>query len=228
MIKKFKKITAYVMAVICCTVVINGINVSAETADNSADYIMGDVNADGKFTIADVILFQNWLVGKDVTLNNRKAVDFHEDGTLNVFDLCMMKNELLSYNSSEEYPVKKPVVIDEFQPCTATADKYFDNWHIAVYIKHQYSVTERTWTKDDFKGVENIFGVQQYEENAPYRQYLNIILKQGLTQEEVLKVIHDIEALNLPEIWCVKVRISGLGDELVDDSIVVDVLHYID
>ena len=57
--------------------------------------IRGDVNADGKFNIADVVLLQKWLLAvPDVHLDNWKAGDFFEDGRINVFDLCLMKREL--------------------------------------------------------------------------------------------------------------------------------------
>ncbi len=57
----------------------------------------GDVNADGKFTIADVVLFQKWLLAvPNVTLPDWKAADLCDDDRLDVFDLCMMKRLLLN------------------------------------------------------------------------------------------------------------------------------------
>ena len=59
--------------------------------------IKGDVNMDGKFNIADVMLVQKWLLAvPDTKLANWKAADLREDDRLDVFDLCMMKRELLS------------------------------------------------------------------------------------------------------------------------------------
>ena len=56
----------------------------------------GDVNSDGEFTVADVILFQKWLLAvPDTHLADWKMADFCEDDKLNVFDLCLMKKELL-------------------------------------------------------------------------------------------------------------------------------------
>ena len=210
--KQSKRIITSVIATVLSAVGMMGMTVSADVVDNSSDNVMGDVNADGKFTIADVTLFQSWIMGNDVTLNNYQAVDFCEDGILDVFDLCMMKKELLTYNSSEEYPVKNPVVIDEFTPCTVTMDESFDTWHIRVYIKHQYSVPEHVWTIDDFQGVENIWSICQYETKSPYRQSLIINMKNPPSKENVLKLIHDIEALELPEIWYVDVCVTGMGD----------------
>lgn len=56
----------------------------------------GDVNADGKFNVADAVLLQKWLLAvPDTELKNWKAADFCNDNVLNIFDICMMKHELL-------------------------------------------------------------------------------------------------------------------------------------
>lgn len=58
--------------------------------------IFGDVNGDYKFTVADVVLLQKWILNtKGVKLSNWKAADLCEDGTINIFDLCFMKKELI-------------------------------------------------------------------------------------------------------------------------------------
>ncbi|MBE6857736.1 MAG: hypothetical protein E7500_10055, partial [Ruminococcus sp.] len=59
----------------------------------------GDVNADGKFNVADVVSLQKWLLAvPDTELKNWKAGDFCDDNRLDVFDLCLMKRELLKNN----------------------------------------------------------------------------------------------------------------------------------
>ena len=61
------------------------------------DEVAGDVNMDGKFDVADVILLQKWILASPGTeLKNWKAGDMCEDGVLDVFDLCMMKTALVS------------------------------------------------------------------------------------------------------------------------------------
>ena len=58
--------------------------------------IDGDVNGDNDFSIADIVVFQNWLLGRsDATLVNWKAADLCEDGRLNVFDLCLLRRKLI-------------------------------------------------------------------------------------------------------------------------------------
>ncbi len=57
----------------------------------------GDVNGDGEFSVADVVLLQKWLLAVPYTqLADWKAGDFYDDGKLDVFDLCLMKRELLA------------------------------------------------------------------------------------------------------------------------------------
>ncbi len=57
----------------------------------------GDVNADGKFTVDDVVLLQKWLSAvPNITLPDWKAADLCNDGRLDVFDLCVMKRLVLN------------------------------------------------------------------------------------------------------------------------------------
>ena len=75
--------------------------VSLDSAGISSDIkeetvIKGDVNADGVFSINDVIIFKKWLLGvSGVELTNPKAADFLEDDKLNAFDLKLMKSALV-------------------------------------------------------------------------------------------------------------------------------------
>lgn len=56
--------------------------------------LIGDVNADGKFTVADVVMMQKWLLHAG-SLTDWTAGDLREDGRIDAFDLCIMKRELL-------------------------------------------------------------------------------------------------------------------------------------
>ncbi len=57
---------------------------------------MGDVNMDGNFDIADVVLLQKWLLAvPDTKLTDWKAADLCEDNRLDVFDLCLMRRKLI-------------------------------------------------------------------------------------------------------------------------------------
>ncbi len=93
-----KKIMAMLISSMClATATLNRVNV-VSAADEEADVrvSMGDVNADGSFNVADVVLLQKWLLAVPNTdLANWKAADFYDDQILNVFDLCLMKRALI-------------------------------------------------------------------------------------------------------------------------------------
>lgn len=55
--------------------------------------IKGDVNNDGIFNITDVIILQKYLL-EESGIENYENADFYSDGTVNIFDLCCMKDEL--------------------------------------------------------------------------------------------------------------------------------------
>ena len=59
--------------------------------------VVGDVNADGTFNVADVVMLQKWLTcTSDVVLMEWQAADLCEDGIIDVVDLCMMKRRLIN------------------------------------------------------------------------------------------------------------------------------------
>lgn len=56
----------------------------------------GDVNADGKFNIVDLVYLQKWLLSvPDTELKNRKAADIYNDDKLDVVDFILMKQLLI-------------------------------------------------------------------------------------------------------------------------------------
>lgn len=82
-------------ALYCSYSTINGTAVIKRLKLDKSDSIMGDVNADGKFNIADVVIMQKWLLAvPDTKLADWKAGDLCADGRLDVFDFCLMKQEL--------------------------------------------------------------------------------------------------------------------------------------
>jgi len=55
----------------------------------------GDVNADGSFNVADIVLLQKWLLADpDAELKNWQTGDLCKNGRLDVFDLCLMRRRL--------------------------------------------------------------------------------------------------------------------------------------
>lgn len=101
-----KKIMSTLISAMCLATGSLNCVTMANAADNSS--LMGDVNGDGKFNIADVVLFQKYLLGvSDTHLTNWKAADLSKDNRIDVFDLVLMKHDLiekLNGNSELEEP----------------------------------------------------------------------------------------------------------------------------
>lgn len=56
--------------------------------------LIGDVNTDGQFSIADLVMMKDYLLGSG-DLNDWKAGDLCEDGKIDVFDFILMRQELI-------------------------------------------------------------------------------------------------------------------------------------
>lgn len=164
---------------------------------NQEDTLLGDINDDGSFNVADIVMLQKWILGvSDVTLPNWKAADFFKDGKLNVLDLCMMKCKLIenSYNRDE----------DVFSPCETTINEEFLAYGVVITMKKQYKTNPlRIWTKEDFKNVQNINFISDATTQSSERQILYITLIEQ-SKENVLKLIQEIENLNIPDIYMVR------------------------
>lgn len=63
----------------------------------------GDINFDGEFGIADVVTMQKWMLGdKNVAIYDWRVADLYPDNKLDVFDVCLMKEKLLSDSSNNK------------------------------------------------------------------------------------------------------------------------------
>lgn len=66
------------------------------TEDIVPEIVKGDANGDGKMTIADAVSLSNWIMGgSDAKLENPDAADLCKDGKIDVFDLCLLREELV-------------------------------------------------------------------------------------------------------------------------------------
>jgi len=70
------------------------VKVIYEYENGAAEQVRGDVNADGKLSVADVVMLQKWLL-RAGEIADAKAGDLCADGRLDSFDLTAMKRELL-------------------------------------------------------------------------------------------------------------------------------------
>lgn len=63
---------------------------------DTPDTISGDVNKDGKFTVADAVMLGSWILQRpDAELADWESGDISTDGIIDIFDLCLMKKMLL-------------------------------------------------------------------------------------------------------------------------------------
>ena len=70
-----------------------------EPSASNTQKISGDVNADGKFNIADVVALQKWILDvPDAKLTDWKAGDLCNDDIIDSYDLCLMRKLLISSN----------------------------------------------------------------------------------------------------------------------------------
>lgn len=70
---------------------------AAVMSQGRCEPVRGDVNSDGILSVADVILLQKWLLSvPDTVLNDWSAGDLCKDNRLDVFDMCLMRRELLA------------------------------------------------------------------------------------------------------------------------------------
>lgn len=68
----------------------------ATPAMKAPETVRGDANNDGSFNVSDVVILNRWLISADgAELPNWKAVDFDGDDRIDVFDLAIMKKELV-------------------------------------------------------------------------------------------------------------------------------------
>lgn len=58
------------------------------------EIVQGDVNADGVLSVADIVTMQKYILNSGM-INNWKAGDLYEDGRIDVFDLCLMRQMLI-------------------------------------------------------------------------------------------------------------------------------------
>ncbi|MCM1314971.1 MAG: dockerin type I repeat-containing protein [Alistipes senegalensis] len=77
-----------------------------EDGENHWEYtsIRGDINADGKISVADVVLLQKWIMGTYDGVDdeaNKDAVDVNFDGFVDSFDLVQMRQLVINPEKAE-------------------------------------------------------------------------------------------------------------------------------
>lgn len=84
--------------------------------------VKGDINGNGSFEIADIVLTQSWMLSRPgVRLANWKAGDLNSDNKLDAYDLTLMRR-LLVHESGAEQP-HEVVVPEQSEMITANIAK---------------------------------------------------------------------------------------------------------
>ncbi len=88
--------------------------------------VSGNINGDDAFSVADVVTLQKWLLGAaDVEIWNGAQGDFCLDGKLDVFDLCLMRSELVkNINANYVEPDVTPVYTIPFYVVAESLNLY--------------------------------------------------------------------------------------------------------
>ena len=119
--------------------------------------VSGDVNADGDFNIADILLLQKWLLAvPDTVIADWKSADFCADDRLNTYDLCLMKRRYFGTS-----PDTHLIWSDEFSGNTLDTSKWayeLGNWKLDAngnYITNGWGNNEQEFYTDSNASVHD-------------------------------------------------------------------------
>ncbi len=70
------------------------------SAESGNETLVGDVNTDGEIGIADLVMMQNFLLGKG-NLDDWSAGDIFKDDKINVFDMVMLRKLVVSQTGTK-------------------------------------------------------------------------------------------------------------------------------
>ncbi|MCD7811911.1 MAG: dockerin type I domain-containing protein [Ruminococcus sp.] len=71
------------------------IEVIYEYVSDSSSGIKGDVNSDGEFNVADIVMLHNYIIRSE-SITDKDAGDLCEDGVIDMFDVVAMRKMLIS------------------------------------------------------------------------------------------------------------------------------------
>lgn len=143
--------------------------------------VAGDVNADGVVSIADAVMLQKWLLGvPDVKLYNWKSADLCEDGVIDVYDLCLMKRELIN----------APVSMEE---ATLVVETYYDGYGVAGQHLGSGGFMDSFEIKAGDILYENYNGQWFAETDEELKSEKQICKILGVTPENVSVLVTDFE-----------------------------------
>ena len=116
--------------------------------------VKGDINGDGKFTIADIVTFKKWLYGiSDTSLANWEAADFCEDGVLDSFDFCIMRRKIIEKYGITADESEKTGAVSSAKPAVPNA--VHTNLSVSYdEAKERFGYPIEECTRSDFLGYK--------------------------------------------------------------------------
>ncbi|MDD6060530.1 MAG: glycosyl hydrolase family 18 protein [Ruminococcus sp.] len=127
------------------------INDTYGTASNEA---MGDVNGDGTFDSADLVVLSKWIHGQNTALADWKSGDFTNDSKLDIFDLCLMRKALL------DKPVEDNSIIVSDIEKLFTAVRNAEPGDVIKVAPGKYNLA-------DYKGAQKLDSDAEGTQDAP-------------------------------------------------------------
>ncbi len=135
--------------------------------------VRGDVNADGAFSTADIVMMQKWLLAVG-GLTDWQAGDLCEDGVINAFDLAAMKRELLEkravfevadnlfdQNDTDTLGLSYPAGLQTYTVWKAEeeGDHYCNGVSLAGYGGKLYCMWQSSETNEDSADTRVVYAV---------------------------------------------------------------------
>lgn len=71
-------------------------NAYFETTLTVENYVLGDVNGDGRISVSDVVMVANYVLDPEASSLNIKAADYNDDGRISVSDVVAIANAILN------------------------------------------------------------------------------------------------------------------------------------
>ncbi len=80
-----------------CDFYIDEVSVMKSDGTEPPAPVTGDINGDDKLDVADLVLFQKWMLGyEDAEFSNVETADLNKNGIIDIADMCILKESLLS------------------------------------------------------------------------------------------------------------------------------------
>lgn len=152
----------------------DGVSVKTIQAGEFTEPVRNDINSDGSFDILDIIVLQKWLLGKG-TLANWRNADYQTDGVINIYDLLLMKQELLKSLKSESSGSEQELSYSLLEQTCIRNGSRMQDMQEQIHLARSF---------EEFRQIIQDYELCQYENcNCPSHAVENLIPEE-LTQEE--------------------------------------------